>query len=83
MCSNVPILSQWGMNFSDGLGPYKSYKNTGFPFILSFPLSHTSILWKQKEWKRKKTIANVSYCLRGKAKQSKGMQNSLIHTVYW
>lgn len=71
MHSNILLLSQWGVNFSDGLGPYKSYKNIVFLFIMPFPLSHTSIPWKQKEWE-KKTIANISYCLKEKQKKKAG-----------
>lgn len=37
MHSNIPILSQWGVNFSDRLGPYKSYKNIVFLLITPFP----------------------------------------------
>lgn len=71
MHSNILILSQWGVNFSDWLGRFKSYKNTVFLFIVPFPLSHTSIPWKQKEGKRKKTITNISYCLKKKAMKDK------------
>lgn len=37
MHSNILILSQWGVNFSDWLGRFKSYKNTVFLFIVPFP----------------------------------------------
>lgn len=69
MHSNILLLSQWGMNFSDWLGPYKSYENIVFLFIVPFSPFPTPLSPENK--RNEKTIANISYCLKEKKKKKR------------